>query len=78
MEAAEKLSRELYPQAYRGRAFGRHAYSTTWRWLKDISIPGPEVTGHLEANIWLAEKMLDASFKVEKVGALYRVEKLAG
>jgi RNA 3'-terminal phosphate cyclase (ATP) len=35
------------------------------------------VSDHLETNIWLAEKMLDARFKIEKVGALYRVEKLA-
>ncbi len=35
-----------------------------------------EVTEHLEANIWLVEKMLDVRFKVEKVGRSYRIEKL--
>jgi len=32
---------------------------------------------HLEANIWLAEKMLGAHFKVSKLRSLYQVEKLA-
>ena len=32
---------------------------------------------HLEANIWLAEKMLGAHFNINRVGGLYRVEKLA-
>ena len=35
-----------------------------------------EVTEHLETNIWLAEKMLNARFKVEKLGRSYRIEKL--
>ena len=32
---------------------------------------------HLEANIWLAEKMLDVKFKVEKTDGLFRIEKLS-
>jgi RNA 3'-phosphate cyclase len=35
------------------------------------------VSSHLEANIWLAERMLGARFNVNRVGAVYRVEKLA-
>jgi RNA 3'-terminal phosphate cyclase (ATP) len=31
---------------------------------------------HLEANIWLAEKILDAHFNIEKVKNLYRIEKV--
>jgi RNA 3'-phosphate cyclase len=33
------------------------------------------VSDHLEANIWLAEKMLGVRFNVEKVKSLYRIEK---
>jgi RNA 3'-phosphate cyclase len=33
------------------------------------------VSDHLEANIWLAEKMLGERFNVEKVNGLYRVQK---
>lgn len=35
------------------------------------------ISDHVEANIWLVEKMLNVRFKIEKIGALYRVEKLA-
>jgi len=33
------------------------------------------VTAHLDANIWLAQKMLDVEFGVTKVGNLCRIEK---
>jgi RNA 3'-phosphate cyclase len=33
------------------------------------------VSDHLEANIWLAEKMLGIRFNVRKINDLYRVEK---
>jgi RNA 3'-terminal phosphate cyclase (ATP) len=33
------------------------------------------VSEHLEANMWLAEKMLGARFNVEKAGKLYRIRK---
>jgi RNA 3'-phosphate cyclase len=33
------------------------------------------ISGHLEANIWLAEKMLNVHFNVQKVDNLYKVEK---
>jgi RNA 3'-terminal phosphate cyclase (ATP) len=36
------------------------------------------ISSHLETNIWLAEKMLNVRFTINRVGALYRVEKLAG
>jgi len=35
-----------------------------------------ELTEHLETNIWLAEKLLNVRFKVEKIGRFYRIEKL--
>lgn len=35
------------------------------------------ITDHIDSNIWLAEKMLYAKFRIEKAGSLYRVEKLA-
>jgi len=35
-----------------------------------------ELTGHLETNIWLTEKILDVKFKVAKVYSLYKIEKL--
>jgi RNA 3'-terminal phosphate cyclase (ATP) len=34
------------------------------------------VSEHLETNVWLAEKMLQVRFNVEKVGGLYRIEKV--
>ena len=35
------------------------------------------LSGHLEANIWLAEKMLGVKFKVEKIDGLFRIEKMS-
>lgn len=35
------------------------------------------LSGHLEANIWLAEKMLDVKFNVSKTDGLFRIEKLS-
>ena len=34
------------------------------------------ITDHIESNIWLAELMLNVKFKVDRVGALYRIEKI--
>lgn len=34
------------------------------------------VTDHLDTNIWLAQKILDAKLHISKVGDLYRVEKI--
>lgn len=34
-----------------------------------------QVSEHIEANIWLAEKMLNAQFNIKKADALYRIEK---
>jgi RNA 3'-terminal phosphate cyclase (ATP) len=34
------------------------------------------VSDHLDANIWLAEKILGVQFNVEKVNNLYRIEKV--
>ena len=76
-EAAEKLSVELTANAtvdvyladmlvpYMALTKGASAYLTR------------TVSDHLEANIWLTEKMLGVHFNVNRVGALYRVEKLA-
>ena len=78
VEVAEKLASELASQTtvdvnlsdmlvpYMALVKGESAYLTR------------VVSEHLEANIWLAEKMLNARFNVKSVGALYRVEKLAG
>jgi RNA 3'-terminal phosphate cyclase len=33
------------------------------------------VTEHIEANIWLVEKMLNVKFTIQKVDNLYRIEK---
>ncbi len=76
-EAAQKLLAELEVQAtvdtfladmiipYLALAKGASAYLTR------------TFSEHLETNIWLAEKMLGVRFNVNRVGALYRVEKLA-
>jgi len=75
-EAAEKLFTEL------------SAMPTVDAHLADMLIPyvalaegasvflTRTVSDHLEANIWLAEKILGARFNVEKVNNLYRVEKV--
>jgi RNA 3'-terminal phosphate cyclase len=31
---------------------------------------------HLQANIWLVEKMLNARFNTKQIGRLYRIEKI--
>jgi RNA 3'-terminal phosphate cyclase (ATP) len=75
-EAAEKLYMELSAKPpvdvyladmlvpYMALAEGNSAYLTR------------DFTEHLEANIWLAEKMLNTKFQTTKVGALYRIEKV--
>lgn len=76
-EAAEKLFTELTSQAtvdtfladmlipYMALAKGSSVYLTR------------TVSNHLETNIWLTEKILGTKFRVNRVGALYKVEKLA-
>ncbi len=34
-----------------------------------------EVSDHLETNVWLAEKMLKARFKIQKANSLFKIEK---
>lgn len=34
------------------------------------------ISVHLETNIWLAEKIMNVRFNVERVGALFRIEKM--
>jgi len=77
VEAAEKLNAEV------------EANATVDLHLADMLVPyvslakGSSVylarglTDHIESNIWLAEKMLDVHFNVNRIGALYRIEKLA-
>jgi RNA 3'-terminal phosphate cyclase (ATP) len=76
-QAAEKLLAEITSQAtvdtfladmlipYMALAKGASAYRTR------------TVSDHLETNIWLAEKILGVRFNVNRVGAIYRIEKLA-
>ncbi len=73
--AAQKLSTEL------------SASPTVDVYLADMLIPymalsegtsaflTRQVSEHIEANIWLAEKMLNARFNIKKADALYRIEK---
>ena len=75
-EAAEKLYKEISTKPtvdvhladmlipYVSLAKGRSSYLTR------------TISEHLETNIWLSEKILDVEFDVEKVGKLYRVQKL--
>jgi len=75
-EAAEKLYMELSAKPtvdahltdmlipYVALAQGRSTYLTR------------TISEHLETNIWLAEKILNAKINVEKVGGLYRIEKV--
>ena len=76
IEAAEKLSEEL------------SASPTVDVHLADMLIPYValaenssaysmrKITGHLEANIWLAEKILNVKFNITKVDNLFRIEKV--
>ena len=76
-EAAEGLLAELRARAtadihmadmlvpYVALAPGRSAYLAR------------ALTDHLDANIWLAEEILGARFRVQRADGLYRVEKLA-
>jgi RNA 3'-phosphate cyclase len=75
-EAAERLYKEL------------SAKPTVDAHLADLIVPyvalakgssvflTGTVSDHLEANIWLAEKILGVHFNVEKVNDLYRIEKV--
>jgi len=75
-EAAEKLYTEISTKPtvdthladmlipYVALAKGRSAYLTR------------TISGHLETNIWLAEKMLNVNFNVEKIDRLYKIEKV--
>ncbi len=74
-EAAQRLLAELNSRA------------TADAFLSDMLIPymaltqgksailTRTLTEHIEANIWLMEKMLNTSFRVEKVNNLFRIEK---
>jgi len=76
-EAAEKLYAEISAKPtvdvhladmlipYVALAEGRSAYLTR------------TISDHLETNIWLAEKILDARFDVKKVDGLYKIEKVS-
>jgi len=75
-EAAEKLYAEISAKPtvdehladmlipYIALAKGKSAYLTR------------KVSEHLETNIWLAEKILNVNFHIEKANGLYRVEKV--
>ncbi|MEM4243191.1 MAG: RNA 3'-terminal phosphate cyclase, partial [Candidatus Bathyarchaeia archaeon] len=74
-EAAEKLTAELSAKPtvdmhladmlipYMALAEGASAFLTR------------AVSDHLEANVWLAEKILGAKFSIQKIGHLFKVEK---
>jgi RNA 3'-terminal phosphate cyclase (ATP) len=74
-EAAEKLHAELV------------AKPTVDVYLSDMLVPymalaeglssflAREVSEHLETNVWLAEKMLNVRFNIQKVNNLFRIEK---
>ncbi len=74
-EAAEKLSTELAVKP------------TVDIYLADMLIPyvalaqgksiflTRTISEHIEANIWLMEKMLNAKFTIQKINNLYRIEK---
>jgi RNA 3'-terminal phosphate cyclase (ATP) len=75
-EAAEKLFAEISAKAtvdthladmlipYAALAKGRSTYSTR------------RISDHLETNIWIAEKILDAKFSVERKGANFKIQKV--
>ncbi|MCW4044041.1 MAG: RNA 3'-terminal phosphate cyclase [Candidatus Bathyarchaeota archaeon] len=75
IEAAEKLCAELSARAtvdihladmlipYLALAKGTSVFSTR------------QVTDHLEANVWLAEKMLDTQFNIKRAHGLHSIER---
>ncbi len=75
-EATEKLCAEISAKStvdmhladmlipYVALAKGKSAYLTR------------TISEHLETNIWLAEKILNAKFNVKKINGLYRIEKV--
>jgi len=76
IEAAEKLSEELSASStvdvhladmlvpYMALAEGNSAYLTR------------KITDHLEANIWLTEKILNTKFNIAKIDNLFKIEKV--
>ena len=76
-EAAEKLHAEISAKVtvdvhladmlipYVALAKGKSAYLTR------------TTSDHLETNIWLTEKLLDAKFKIEEFAGIYKIEKIA-
>jgi RNA 3'-phosphate cyclase len=74
-EAAEKLTTELSAKStvdvfladmlvpYMALAQGKSAFLTR------------SITEHIESDVWLLEKMLNAKFTIQKVNDLYRIEK---
>jgi len=76
-EAAEKLHAEISNKptvdvhladmliTYIALAKGRSAYITR------------KISDHLETNIWLAEKILNVKFNVERMDGLYKIERVA-
>jgi RNA 3'-terminal phosphate cyclase (ATP) len=76
-EAAEKLAVELASEA----TVDVHLADMLIPYMAMAKRPSAYLTRtcteHIEANIWLAEKMLNSKFAVKQVGELFRVEKLA-
>jgi RNA 3'-terminal phosphate cyclase (ATP) len=76
-EAAKNLIAELEAQATVDVHLGDMLVPYVALAQEESAFLTRTLSEHLEANIWLTEKMLGSRFNVKKVGALYRVEKLA-
>ncbi|MCW4000228.1 MAG: RNA 3'-terminal phosphate cyclase [Candidatus Bathyarchaeota archaeon] len=82
-----KLAEDVGVEAAKNLLCELQAQTTADIFLADMLIPymalaegtsviySRAISEHIEANIWLVEKMLNAQFSIQKVNSLYRIEK---
>jgi RNA 3'-terminal phosphate cyclase len=82
-----KMAEDVGKEAARTLLAELSAQATVDEFLADMLIPymalaegksvflARAVSEHIESNIWLMEKMLNARFGIQKVNNLYRIEK---
>ncbi len=75
--AAEKLTMEIETRATVDTHLSDMLIPYMALSTEDSAFLTRTISEHLETNIWLTEKMLNVSFKINRIGDLYRVEKLA-
>jgi RNA 3'-terminal phosphate cyclase (ATP) len=74
-EAAENLLKEVESEATVDAHLADMLVPYVALAEEESSYLSRAMTDHLDANIWLAQRMLGAEFSVTKVGNLFRIEK---